>query len=234
MMISYLSHATMAELVKFVKFLVEDYVLANSVAGLLLKTGGLSVPDYIQQQMDNHNFKPSTVLDLAALDTTDIDIDTRDWAPYQGKTIFEIYLASACESYRGLFDEGKKEFLYIMHLLLARGGAEMAPAMVDSILESSERHTNGEFVDHICDFRVRGAIIDVLAEVCPEYITQSVEWGNVDAMDWVDIPGIPDPNSLHYMMYLKYCSEFLRGIPFVTGGHPHNPHNPHFSVGDTP
>ena len=204
----------MAELVEFIKFLDEDYVLANSVAGWQLETGGLSVPDYIQQQMDNHNFKASTILDLTGVSGVSTLTGVSGVSP--GKTIFEIYLASACEAYRGLFDGGKKEFLCIMHLLLARGGAEMAPAMVDSILESSERHTAGEFVDNICDFRVRGAIIDVLAEVCPEYITQSVEWGNVDAMYWVDIPAMPDPNCLHYMMYLKYCSEFLRGIPFVT------------------
>lgn len=171
-------------------------------------TGGLSVPDYIQQQMEKHNFEASTVLE-----TNVLDIDAPDRVQYQGMTLFEIYLNVACASQRYLFGEGDRtEFLQTMHHLLVRGGAEMAPLMVDKVLDALEHHTYGEFEYDINDFHVRGAIIDVLAKVCPEHIKESADWASVHGLYWENIPGTDDPDKRHYMMYLKNCSEFLSQI----------------------
>ncbi len=159
--------------------------------------------EYIKKQFDEHNINATTILQT----------DNEELQVYVGKTLFEIYIITACKSVRYIFDDNGKDLSETLQIFMDYNGYEISDDMAMKVLSIVDNPEQKCFEDNIHDFIVRGAILDVLKIKSSEFIKNYVDWSKVQGIYWEDIPWYEyNGDKMRYLAYMKYCSKYLKTL----------------------
>jgi len=159
--------------------------------------------EYIKKQFDEHNINATTILQT----------DNEELQVYVGKTLFEIYIITACNSVRYIFDDNGKDLSETLQIFMDYNGYEISDDMAMKVLSIVDNPEQKCFEDNIHDFIVRGAILDVLKIKSSEFIKNYVDWSKVQGIYWEYIPWYKyNGDKMRYLAYMKYCSKYLKTL----------------------
>lgn len=158
--------------------------------------------EYIKKQFDEHNINATTILQT----------DNEELQEYVGKTLFEIYIITACKSVRYIFDDQGEDLSETLKIFMDYNGYEISDDMAMKVLSIVDNPEQEYFEENIHDFCVRGAILDVLKIKSSEFIKNYVDWSKVHGEYWEYINFDKYGQRIHYLAYMKYCSKYLKTL----------------------
>lgn len=115
--------------------------------------------------------------------------------------------------FNGIFPE-------VLNMFISKGAVPNIDLLFAKNFTAEYIHIQGNsyrisFKDEVCNYPVRGCLIDAFAEVYPGLdVSKYADWKSIEDKDWYETPtkGVYEWNENDRLMYLKSCSEHLREL----------------------
>lgn len=146
----------------------------------------------------------------AKISQTNIDIDNYivtellDKCPVDIDILFRTIIQGS--RYAGEF----KDTIIVMITEFVEHGAEINTHK--SLLFKRQYSEPVSFEDEVIAYTARGMLIDIIHDLYPDIDLNYTDWSLIDATYWEHINIEGTWTEKHRLMYLKYCSEYLRTI----------------------